>query len=165
MSRAGIYAAVLVMGIAALFFWFGPWREREVPDVIQRFSEMQVGQRLQYEVMFRHCFGGSRTEGWIACEADGWQQSIRYLVQMSNGEVVCDSDQQLSRDINFLGLLSASIHKLGPPKIDTRGWIENSVSIRLDWNDDGVWDQEWSRSDRASSVAYALRRGTDLDLL
>jgi hypothetical protein len=155
--------AILLTWIAALFFWWGPWREPELPDVVRRFSEMQVGQRLHYEVRFGHCFGGSRIEGWIAREADDWQQSVSYLASMSDGQVVGELEQQLSRDINFLGQLSASIYKLGPPKSDTRGWIDTFETIRLDWNEDGQWDQEWELSDRGSSVKNALLHGTDVE--
>lgn len=161
MSRKGINAAILLTGMAALFMWWGPWRDAEIPDVVRRFSEMQVGDRLSYEVQSGHCFGGSSAEGWIAREAEGWQQSISFLSQMSNGHVTGDFEQQLGRDINFLGELSACIYRLGPPNRNRAGcWIESYESIRLDWNDDGVWDQEWAHSNRVSSLALTLLHGT-----
>lgn len=164
MSRKRIYAAVLVTGIAALFVWLGPLAGREIPDVIQRFSQMQVGDRLQFEVKSGHCFGGCSAEGWIAREADGWQQSISFLAQMSNGHVASDFEQQLGRDINFLGALSACIYRLGPPNRERAGgWIESYETIRLDWNDDGVWDQEWAHSNRVSSLALTLLHGTTFE--
>jgi hypothetical protein len=61
--RKRIYAVILFTGLAALFFLWGPWREGEVPDVVRRFSEMQVGQRLNYEVHFGHYFGSGQVEG------------------------------------------------------------------------------------------------------
>jgi hypothetical protein len=82
---------------------------------------------------------------------------------MSNGQVVEESSQQLSRDINFLGQLSASICRLGPPKSDTNGWMNRAESIQLDWNEDGQWDQEWTVSDRGWSITSALILGVEIE--
>jgi hypothetical protein len=163
MRRKGIYAAILVMGIAALFFFWGPWRERSVPDVVQRFAQMQVGQRLHYEVHFGHCFGYGDLVGWIAREPEDWQQAISYSNRKSDGEMLFELEQQLSRDIDFLGQLSVSIYRLGSPGKEAESWVNTIETIRLDWNDDGRWDQEWAQSDRGWSLTGALLRGTEMD--
>lgn len=157
-------AVILLTGIAALFYFWGPSnRFVETPDVVRRFSEMQVGQRMHYEIRSGNCFVSSELKGWLERGDDAWQQSVRYLETSNNGRIIRELDQQLGRDINFLGALSASIYRLGPPNMDGHDWIDSFTGIRLDWNDNGEWDQEWSRSDRPSGVAYALMQGTDIE--
>jgi len=156
-------AVVLLTGMAALFIWQAPWRDPEIPDVVQRISEMQVAERLNYEVHFGHCFGSGELEGWIARESEDWLQAIRYVNRSDTGKVISRLDDQLSRDTAFLGHLSASIYRLGRPGKKVGGWTNTYETVRLDWNNDGHWDQVWAQSDLGWSLTNSLLHGVKLE--
>lgn len=154
------YAATLTIGLAALLFLWKPWQGNpETPDVVQRFSNMTPGDRMSYRIESAHCFGGSRTTGWIAHEADGWYQCVSRELDPSGllGEEIDERIRACS--VNYLGAVAASIHRLGPTRQDSGGWVDSHSKIQLDWNDDGHWDQEWKLSDSGFSLEHLLVEG------